>query len=86
MVRVLLADRNVTTYLAIAGPALVLVVASHLVFYNQIALSTLIMFVVVTALLYQPVNNLSALPILLRRVDVALQNIQATNVPAVNAD
>ena len=90
MVRVLLADRNVTNYLAVAGPALVLVVGSHLVFSNEVPLSTLIMFVIVTALLYQPVNNLSALPILLRRVDVGLQNIQATlslpSTPIANSE
>ena len=71
----LVIDKCSTTVLSTLGPVIVMVFGGLLVLRGTLSLETLVAFSGATAMLYNPVNNLSAIPILLQRVKVSTENL-----------
>lgn len=76
-VRWLLADRSITGYLGSLGCIGVLAIGAWSATHGGIALDQLVVIVAATSMLFGPANELSAVPIMLRRVEISARNILA---------
>jgi ABC-type bacteriocin/lantibiotic exporter with double-glycine peptidase domain len=74
-VRWLLLDRSLTGYFQALGPMVILLVGGWAVMVNSISFETLAVVIAATSIMYGPVNALSAVPITLRQIEVAAENL-----------
>jgi len=75
-IKFLLLDRSLTSFLSALGPAIVLIVGGYSVLNGEMNIGSLLAFLSLLAALYGPVNDLSAIPLLLVRSGVSLSNLE----------
>lgn len=73
---VLLFDRCMTNLLSAIGPVAVMVIGGSLVMKGITPLETLMAFVAATSMLYGPVDQLSAIPMALKELEVSVNNLE----------
>lgn len=74
-IRFLLVDRSLTGFLASIGPIVVLFFGGRMIIAGDMSFETLLAFTAATSVLYTPVNNISAIPMMLARSGIAASNI-----------
>ncbi|WP_417531603.1 ABC transporter ATP-binding protein [Marinobacter lipolyticus] len=75
-VKYLVFDGSITGLLGAIGPLLILAVGGYLLFNDAVGFATVIAFIAAVRILFGPVNNLSAVPLLLTRSGISVNNIR----------
>lgn len=76
-VKFLLADRSITGLLGALGPVAIVAVGGAMVIDGTTGIENMLAFIAILSVLYRPVNALSAVPLILTRSGIAVENISA---------